>query len=664
MAAEVLRELEELKKSIGLAHQNNQLTQTQVSGCIQELKSNNSRISDLEGEIKSMRAYLEAIEEYCVSLDIAVRKHHLMLSGVAESKDESVNLTTLRVLQTCFSALEITDIDYSYRIGAFNTSKKGGDRRPILVKQVREVHRRDIFKNRQALGKSDVYSKVYINEDLPQIINDRRADVRAVYANAIEKKQPAKMAGTRVTVNNVTYKHNKLDNLPEGLRLVDKKIVQVHGGVALSSDKAYLNIFYPCKFKINGQLFDSAEKAYQYARAMNMNAPEIARQVYDAISARACKKLSYNLLPTDEWDREKRGIMKLIVQEKFEQNEDIKVKLLATGSDRLIEATTDMYWGAGVHIGSKLLKSGKWTGRNELGAILGEVREDLRRTEAWKQSKGSDSNEGTNDASSDTIRQQQLLSFVPPDQVDLIQQLLAKQGPVLNKGPHATNKGKGKNKSRAGRRNKSKGVNSQPHDPQNSMTGGSSQSAGQSLPSTGPQSQPPAHSGNPPAGNYTSQNQVQGMPISPNFWNYFPQAMQAMQFQNMYSQLPAQMQGQAPMGQFMSGQMPMNLIQMPNQNMAMLSNQPPPQPMDASQTGGSTQDNLGIGTYTNHNESMCFDSGTPGEATEGTDSSAPNTGGAVIATQTSGPGNESVNVQNPSSPQQEVIAVYIGSQAI
>lgn len=70
-----------------------------------------------------------------------------MLSGVSESKDKSVNLTTLRVLQTCFSALEITDIDYSYGIGLNNTSRKGvNNKRPILVKLVKEVHQKEIFK--------------------------------------------------------------------------------------------------------------------------------------------------------------------------------------------------------------------------------------------------------------------------------------------------------------------------------------------------------------------------------------------------------------------------------------------------------------------------------------------------------------------------------------
>lgn len=349
-------DFEELKKSVNLSHHNNRLTQEQVSTCITDLRKNEDRIANLERELKSVKVYVEELEEYCISLDIAVRKHHLIISGVNKAKDETVNLTAVRVLQSCFAGLEIADVDYAYRIG--NLSNKGGGRkkRPILVKLVKENHRKEIYRNRQALSKTEAYSKAFINEDLPQIVNKRRADIRAVFLNATGKKQPAKMAGTKITVNNVTYKHSELNNLPVGLRLVDTKVVQVAGGIAFSSEQAFLSNFYPCVFKINGQTFDSAEKAYQYARAMNLAAPESARQIYNAKTARACKKQSHDLTSTDKWDNEKGGIMKLIIQEKFSQNHDLKEKLLATGSERLIEATSDNYWGAGATIGSKLLR--------------------------------------------------------------------------------------------------------------------------------------------------------------------------------------------------------------------------------------------------------------------------------------------------------------------
>lgn len=453
-------DFEELRKSVNLAHHNNRLTQEQVSTCITDLRKNEDRVLSLEQELRSMKAYVEELEEYCISLDVAVRKHHLIISGINEAKDESVNLSALRVLQVCFPGLEIVDIDYAYRIGNFSNRDGGRKKRPILVKLVKENHRRETYKNRQALSKSETYSKAFINEDLPQIVNERRADIRAVFLNATEKKQPAKMAGTKIMVNNVTYKHSELNDLPQGLRLVDTKTVQVAGGLAFCSEQAFLSNFYPCVSKINGQTFDCAEKAYQYARAMNLSAPEQARQIYNAKTARACKKQSHDLTSTDKWDNEKGGIMKLIIQEKFAQNPDLKDKLLATGTNRLIEATQDNYWGAGATIGSKLLNTGKWSGRNELGRILGEVREDLRRTEAWisNRSETVDSSasnpEPVNHAAA-AIRQRQLLSFVPPEQADQIQQILSQRSGTSQ--PRAQGKGKNKRSKNKKKSNKANG---------------------------------------------------------------------------------------------------------------------------------------------------------------------------------------------------------------
>lgn len=99
-----------------------------------------------------------------------------------------------------------------------------------------------------------------------------------------------------------------------------------------------------------------------------------------------CKQLSYYCTSTPEWDRDKRGQMRTIVQEKFFQNDALQSKLIDTGTNVLIEETTDTFWGAGATFGSKLLNNGKWTGQNILGLILANVREDLRRTKGWEQS--------------------------------------------------------------------------------------------------------------------------------------------------------------------------------------------------------------------------------------------------------------------------------------
>lgn len=49
--------------------------------------------------------------------------------------------------------------------------------------------------------------------------------------------------------------------------------------------------------------------------------------------------------------------MKVIVQEKFYQNDNFQAKLLDTGVNALIEATTDTFWGVGALLGSKSLST-------------------------------------------------------------------------------------------------------------------------------------------------------------------------------------------------------------------------------------------------------------------------------------------------------------------
>lgn len=156
---------------------------------------------------------------------------------------------------------------------------------------------------------------------------------------------------------------------------------------------------------------------------MHLQAPVVAKDILAAKNAKECKKQSYFIDSTNKWDGAKRGVMKMIVHENFSQNTEIKAMLLATGTTTLIEATTDLYWGAGSVFGSKLLKEGKWSGRNELGIILNEVREDLRRTESWKTSanphlSGETSSRGMTENRPESHYTQsgnRSISFVPPE---------------------------------------------------------------------------------------------------------------------------------------------------------------------------------------------------------------------------------------------------------
>ena len=70
-----------------------------------------------------------------------------------------------------------------------------------------------------------------------------------------------------------------------------------------------------------------------------------------------------------EWESAKDSIMHEAVLAKFSQHADLGEILLGTGDAKIVEHTAnDAYWGDG----------GDGSGRNKLGQILMQVREELR----------------------------------------------------------------------------------------------------------------------------------------------------------------------------------------------------------------------------------------------------------------------------------------------
>lgn len=116
--------------------------------------------------------------------------------------------------------LEREDFDIAYRLG--DPSSKAGKKprsRPIVVKDFRESVRNQSSQIRFDLDDETAKKKIYVNDDLPKAINDRRSLIRLVVKTAKDMNIPAKMTGGKLTVNHVYYAHENMDCLPKGLRL-------------------------------------------------------------------------------------------------------------------------------------------------------------------------------------------------------------------------------------------------------------------------------------------------------------------------------------------------------------------------------------------------------------------------------------------------------------
>lgn len=397
-------EIGEIKKSLDFAHKEIEKLKRHLDDCLGQNSEFERRLLALEKENEETKSYAEDLEDYILTLDSATRKRNLIISGLSEEKGETpetLPLTVYKFVQPYVATLDLSDIDCAYRLG-----KKDGKSRPVLCKFVREKMRNTVAAIRTNLNDEENKAKIYLNDDLPQLLNERRAKFRKIVKLAKSKKIPASTRSDKLTVNNITYTHKNLDCLPEGLRLEDTMTVRVKGGIAFCSEDSWLSNFFPSEIDISGVKFQSAEHAYQYVRSMKLGDPQLATMIHRAKNAKEAKILSSNLTSNEEWDRDKVDVMRKINEEKFLQNPELCQKLVATGQSMLIEATTDGYWGAKAVINSKAIRTGNWMGANFMGKILMETRTIMRRElglpEPMVESNAPDGSDGGSNSAPDS----------------------------------------------------------------------------------------------------------------------------------------------------------------------------------------------------------------------------------------------------------------------
>jgi hypothetical protein len=128
----------------------------------------------------------------------------------------------------------------------------------------------------------------------------------------------------------------------------------------------FLSNFYDCKVKIRGKIFPTAEHAYQCAKTDN---EKDFKFVFESYKPGEAKRRGRVIKKRSDWEHDKLDVMREIVLAKFQQNEDLAIRLVDTGEQELIEGNEwgDTFWGVC-----------KGKGENWLGKILMEVRQILK----------------------------------------------------------------------------------------------------------------------------------------------------------------------------------------------------------------------------------------------------------------------------------------------
>ncbi len=141
--------------------------------------------------------------------------------------------------------------------------------------------------------------------------------------------------------------------------------------------------WYPAGFDYAGRHYANSEQFMMYQKVLMFGKTKLADQIMKTSDPAKCKKIAARRFPEFDsllWERTCRTIVKRGVKAKFVQNENLCDELLGTGNALLAECSPyDKKWGIG--IGPRdpnRLITAKWKGKNLLGSILMEVREELR----------------------------------------------------------------------------------------------------------------------------------------------------------------------------------------------------------------------------------------------------------------------------------------------
>lgn len=129
----------------------------------------------------------------------------------------------------------------------------------------------------------------------------------------------------------------------------------------------YMSNFSEHAVTLKGKVWPTSEHYYQAQKHAGTPLEEEVRLAPTPLAAKELASDPSRRLRPD-WEEVKVDVMRESVLAKFEQNEDARAALLATGDEELVEKSEDAFWGSGPD-----MKGHSWLGR-----VLMEVRAKLR----------------------------------------------------------------------------------------------------------------------------------------------------------------------------------------------------------------------------------------------------------------------------------------------
>ena len=339
-----------------------------------ELKANEN--TELTQRLLLAEKKNQLTEERLIQLECYIRRENLKFTGIPEDQNESNYGTEKKIREIVVKKLEIEhgyEIEFQrcHRLNVKSDTKS----RDIIVRFLWFQDREQVWKNKYKLKSTNIIMK----EDFPMEVENRRSRLYQIMKAAKKNNHKAKMIADKLIIDGVQYKVDTLDKLPTHLQPANLATKISEKAILFYGKDSYLSNFFPAPFILDGKTFLCSEQYFQYEKAVRASDGEAAGKILTSTEPVYQMHLGRKVKVTEEqWnDVIAEKTMEVALKAKFNQNPELKKKLLNTGTRLIVECNVrDKFWGNGLRLlDANAAERPKWKGQNKMGTLLGQLRE-------------------------------------------------------------------------------------------------------------------------------------------------------------------------------------------------------------------------------------------------------------------------------------------------
>ena len=306
-------------------------------------------------------------------------RDNLIFSGIRESEgvsDQEIRSALLKLFQ---DDLKLTDPENIVITRCHRLHGKNRNIRDIVARFENPHDKRRILKSAHKL--KDRAEPVYINEQFPREIEQKRKILRPLLKEAKKRSHKATLVQDKLIVNGRPYHVDTLMYLPFDISTLSTKLTQDHVlfGGRLSPFSNFFKMGHT--FTVADITYTCSEQYYQRAKALFAGDQKAACDIQMSIDPVQMKRIGDSLKVDEEaWHEKSLLEMEIAVFSKFMQNRDLMDIMRDNGDSRTFAECNqyDTKWGTGRALDTdEADNETTWEGDNHLGRILDKVRERI-----------------------------------------------------------------------------------------------------------------------------------------------------------------------------------------------------------------------------------------------------------------------------------------------